>query len=363
MTPSRTQDGRNIDLDLGGLSGEASHQLSGVTDAHFDTAAEVWRAVPVSGHGDPTYYDRAMLKAPVWKPYIPLYYYVGGAAGASLALGAAAQFDGSHDLDRLVRRCHWIGIIGSSIGGVLLIADLGRPERFLAMLRVFRPTSPMNMGAWVLAIAPSAALTAGIFVRTRGFFGLVGEVAGYSSGVFGAALATYTGVLVANSAIPLWQEARRILPILFGASAMASSASIFELLFEDPRARRITFVYGLVGRTAELAASVVMERQVSQVPKVAEPLKSGLTGIAWTAASVLTAASLVTMLLPRQSRKKRIVSGLLGTAGSIMLRFAVHYAGVKSARDPRAAFHQQRAGMVHHRGTVDTENERMYLVK
>ena len=216
-----------------------------------------------------------MLKAPVWKPYIPLYYYVGGTAGASLAFGAAAQFDGSHELDHLVRRCHWIGIIGSSIGGVLLVADLGRPERFLAMLRVFRPTSPMNMGAWVLAIAPSAALTAGVFVRTPGFLGWVGEAAGYSSGVFGAALATYTGVLVANSAIPLWQEARRILPILFGASAMASSASMFELLFEDERARPITYVYGLVGRTAELVASVAMERQVSQVPRSCRTAQDG----------------------------------------------------------------------------------------
>jgi formate-dependent nitrite reductase membrane component NrfD len=338
------QDGRNIDLDLGQLSGEASHQRSGIADAHFRNVSEAWQSLPEAQRSDPTYYDRPMLKAPVWKLYIPLYYYVGGTAGASLALGAAAQFDGSHELDRLVRRCHWIGIIGSSIGGILLVADLGRPERFLTMLRVFRPTSPMNMGAWILAVAPSAAVTAGLFIRTRGLLGLVGEAAGYSAGVFGAALATYTGVLVANSAVPLWQEARRILPILFGASAMASSASVFDLLFEDPRTRRITFAFGLVGRTAELAAGMAMERQVSQVPRVGLPLKTGLTGIAWTTASVLTAASLVTMLLPRQDRRKRVIAGLLGTAGSILLRFAVHYAGARSARDARASFHQQRAG-------------------
>lgn len=344
MIDARPKDGRNIDVDLAGLSGEASDQRSSVTDAHFQSVSQTWTGLPEPRRSDPTYYDRPMLKAPVWKPYIPLYYYVGGAAGASLALGAAAQFDGSRELDRLVRRCHWIGIIGSSIGGILLVLDLGRPERFLAMLRVFRPTSPMNMGAWILAVAPSAAVTAGLFVRTRGVFGLIGEAAGYSSGVFGAALATYTGVLVANSAIPLWQESRRILPILFGASAMASSAAIFDLLFEDPRSRRITFLYGLVGRTAELAAGKVMEHQVSRVPQVALPMKTGLTGIAWTTASVLTAASLVTMLLPRQDRKKRVIAGVLGTAGSLLLRFAVHYAGARSARDPRASFHQQRAG-------------------
>ncbi len=148
--PIRT-DGRDIDPDLGTLSGEAGGQRAWPVEKHIADVSQVWTNLPVPSPTDPTYYDRPMLKEPVWKPYIPIYYFVGGAAGASLALGAAAQFDGSHDLDRLIRRCHWIGIIGSSIGGLLLVADLGRPERFLFMLRVFRPTSPMNMGAWILS--------------------------------------------------------------------------------------------------------------------------------------------------------------------------------------------------------------------
>ncbi len=341
VNPVQT-DGRDIDPDLGQLIGEASHQQTGPVEKHLQEIARTWHELPEPQGNDPTYYDRPLLKEPVWKPYIPLYYFVGGAAGASLVLGAAAQLDGSRELDRLVRRCHWIGIIGSSIGGVLLIADLGRPERFLAMLRVFRPTSPMNMGAWILTAAPSAAVTAGLFARTGGVLGDLGEAAGYGAGLWGAALATYTGVLVANSAIPLWQESRRILPLLFGASAMASSASIFDLLFEDPRACRITHMFGLLGRAAELAAGVAMERRLSATPQVALPLNSGLTGFAWRAATVLTAVSLVATVLPNQNRKKRVIAGAFGLAGSLVLRFAVHYAGARSARDPRASFHQQR---------------------
>ncbi len=339
-----TTDGRDIDTSIAELSGEAGHQIAGPVDQHIAKLSQPWHALPEPGRADPTYYDRPVLRKPVWKPYIPLYYYVGGAAGASLALGAAAQFDGSRKLDGLVRRCHWTGIIGSSIGGVLLIADLGRPERFVMMLRVFRPTSPMNMGAWILAVAPSAAIVAGLFAR-RGPFQLLGEVAGYSSGVFGAALATYTGVLVSSSAVPLWQQGRHVMPLLFGASAVASAASLFDILFDDPNSARINLVFGLAGRVAELAAAHRLEKQASAVTsRVADPLKHGWTGVAWRAASVLTAASLVTSLLPNRSRKTRIVAGALGTAGSLVLRFAVHYAGVKSSQDPRATFHVQRAG-------------------
>ncbi len=342
VDPVRT-DGRDIDSRIAELSGEAGHQQVSPTDPHMEAVAENWTQLPYPHPGDPTYYERPMLKASVWKPYIPTYFYVGGAAGASLVLGAAAQMHGSRELDRLVRRCHWIGIIGSTIGAGLLTLDLGRPERFIFMLRVFRPTSPMNLGSWVIAGAPVAAITAGLFAR-RGPFEWLGEIAGYASGVFGLALATYTGVLLSNTAVPVWQASRRVLPVLFGASGVAASASLFDLMFEDPAAARITRTFGIAGRTAELASSFVMERQASRVPEVGKPLKHGLSGFMWKTAAVLTGASLVTALLPNQNRKKRVISGVLGTAGSLLLRFAVEQAGKASTGNPRAAFHQQRAG-------------------
>ncbi len=328
-----------MDTKIATLTGEASDQR-----APEPRQPGVWETMPALASADPTYYDRPMLKPSVWKPYIPAYYFVGGAAGASLALGAAAQLDGSHELDDLIRRCHWTGIIGSSIAAVLLISDLGRPTRFLYMLRVFRPSSPMNMGAWVLAIAPSAAVTAGLFARrSGGFFKLLGEAAGYTSGIFGLALATYTGVLVSNTAIPIWQESRRILPILFGASAVASAGSIFDLLAEGDRPRRITYSFGLAGRVAELTAGLAMERIASRVPAVGRPLKRGFSGFLWRAATILTAGSLIALLWPGQKRRNRQIAGALGLGGSLLMRFAVDEAGKASGLDPRAAFHQQRA--------------------
>jgi formate-dependent nitrite reductase membrane component NrfD len=348
-------DGRDIDTGIAILSGEASHQLTKLPEPHMQEISGTWTSLPGASRTDPTYYNRPMLKLPVWKPYIPLYYFLGGAAGASLALAAAAQMDGSHELDGLVRRGHWIGIIGSSIGAVLLIADLGRPSRFLYMMRVFRPSSPMNMGAWVLATVPPAAITAGLFVRrSGGFLRWISETAGYGSGLAGLTLATYTGVLVADSAIPVWQASRRVLPVLFGASAVASAGSIYDLLYQNTRASRITYMFGLGGRVAELASSVAMERAAGRVPAVAKPFKQGASGVLWRTATVLTAASLATMLWRGRARNGRIISGALGLAGSMAMRFAVHQAGKASALDPRASFHQQRAGY----GAAETVKQR-----
>lgn len=339
-------DRRDIDLSLAQLTGEGAQQVAGGREKHLQDIAQPWEKLPTPHPDDPTYYDRPLLKEPVWEWAVPLYYFVGGAAGASLAMGAAAQFDRSGKLYRMVRRCHWTGVIGTALSAGLLVVDLGRPSRFLNMLRVFRPTSPMNMGVWILCGASQAAVTAAVFYRRRGVWGKIGQCAGAASGLFGLGLATYTGVLVANSAIPVWQASRRILPVLFGASAMASAGSIFDLASEDREAARITYTFGAIGRVAELAAAVVMEKQAaSAAPAVAGSLRSGVSGMLWKSAAVLTAASLVASMLPRQSRKKRTAAGVLGVMGSLLMRYAVHQAGVASARAPRASFHLQRSGM------------------
>ena len=118
---------------------------------------------------------------------------------------------------------------------------------------------------------------------------------------------------------------------------MASAGSLFDLFQEDREARRITYTFGAVGRAAELAAAIAMEKRLARAPAIARPLKSGASGLLWKTAAVLTAGSLIATLLPHPSRKKRIAAGVLGTLGSLTMRYAVHQAGVISARDPRAA--------------------------
>ncbi|MBV9083426.1 MAG: polysulfide reductase NrfD [Acidobacteriaceae bacterium] len=302
-----------------------------------------WEKIPAPDISDPTYYDLPLLHEPVWEWAIPLYYYVGGVSGASMALAAAAQLKSADAFDSLIQRCHRIGFVGTSLSSALLIWDLGRPSRFLNMLRVFRPTSAMNMGAWILSVSAGTAAATVVLPRRAGILRSVGHTLGFISGVFGLGLATYTGVLVGNSAIPVWQESRRVLPVLFGASAVASVGSLFDF-FEHVEQRRVTVLFGNIGRSAEIAAGMAMERQAGRVPRVAHPLKRGINGLLWRTASLLTATSLVCSLLPNRTRAKRVAAGVLGTMGSLLIRFSVHHAGAISARDARASFHHQRAG-------------------
>lgn len=338
-------DGRDIDLEIGELSGEASSQeASGSSDKHIQSLAQTWQHLPEPRQNDPSYYDRPLLNESVWEWAIPTYYYVGGVTGAALVLGAAAQIVGSKRFERLIRRCHLIGLIGACISGALLIYDLGRPWRFFNMLRVFRPTSPMNVGAWILSGAGGTSLVTVLFRGRAGLLGGIGESCGYASGLFGMGLATYTGVLVSSTAIPLWQESRRVLPILFGASAMASVGSAFEIFGDEEQDRRITKIFGLAGQMAEITAAMVMEKQAGVVSRVARPLQRGFSGFLWKTSAVLTATSVAVGALPGRSRNKRVAAGVLGTLGSLLLRFSVEHAGNASARDARASFHQQRAG-------------------
>lgn len=339
-------DGRDVNTAVAELVGEAaSQEAEGSPDKHVQEVAQTWSQLPEPTRPDVTYYGRPLLNESVWSWAIPAYYFTGGLAGAALVLAAAAQLRKSKANERLIRRCHWIAFVGIGLSAGLLIYDLGRPSRFLNMLRVFRPTSPMNIGAWILSGA-GATTSASLLLRTLpGLLGYLGDALAYAAGIFGMGLATYTGVLVANTAVPVWQESRRLLPILFGASAVSSLGTAFELCVQSPEDRAIAKPFGSIGKMAELTASIVMEKQASAVPQVGRPFRHGLSGFLWRGAQLLTAASLLLSVLPNRAipKNKRTAAGALGIAGSLLMRVAVERAGTASARDARASFHLQRA--------------------
>ena len=275
------------------------------------------------------YYDQPALKQPVWIWTVPVYFYVGGVAGAALVLGAVAQFQHDDELQSLVRISRATGLGGQVLGSVFLIVDLGRPERFFNMLRVLNPLSPLSVGSWVLAVGGASA-AASVFLPERS-----ANIAGMAAGLLAIPLAGYTGVLLANTAIPVWRGARRSLPVLFVASAIASCASIFELMKLPARAERVVRTYGVIGKAAELASMHAVERELAPGPELSRSLHSGIAGTLWTASKVLTVASLVVTLAPGALRAKRI-AGVLGTVAGVGLRFGVFYAGVRSSREPGA---------------------------
>ena len=346
----KSGDGRHIAPDLGLLAGEGAQQRIAAPAEGFPSKTSVWRDLPSHSFSsaEPTYYDRPVLKEPVWIWSVPLYFYAGGTAGAAAVLAAAARALGGREMRGLVKRARWVAAAGGGIGSLLLIHDLGRPERFLNMLRVFRPSSPMSVGSWVLAGAASATLGSALLADQEGALGLLGDAAGYGGALLGLPLAGYTAVLIGSTAVPLWQAARRSLPPLFVATSASAVASLFGLLPLDlsPREEAIVERFGAAGKLADLAAMLAVERAVERdgrVERVGRPLREGVPGALWQAARALTAASLALSLLPGRSRAKRLAGGLLGTAGAVALRFGIFHAGKASARDPKATFASQRS--------------------
>jgi formate-dependent nitrite reductase membrane component NrfD len=345
--PVETADGRSIDPELGKLAGWAAEAEVERPDRAFPLAPER-DELPVAATAatsSPTYYDMPAVKRPVWKPYIPAYFYAGGLAGGAAVLAAAAQLaPRGHELRRLVGRGRFIAAAGCAASAALLIADLGRPARFLNMLRVFRPTSPMNVGTWIISVAGGASGLAALLGGRRGALGRIGEGAGTVAGAAGLPLAGYTAVLLANTAVPLWQGARHTLPFLFVASSAASAAALLEMFPATRREHRVVRLFGVASKTAELVAMAAVTAEcASRGPSVARPLIVGTSGRLWKAAAALGAASLGLSLLSGGGRARRAAAGLLGTAAALALRFALAEGGTASTRDPRATFEPQRA--------------------
>jgi formate-dependent nitrite reductase membrane component NrfD len=199
-----------------------------------------------------------------------------------------------------------------------LIADLGRPSRFVNMLRVFRPTSPMNMGSWLLAVYGPAAGASAVLGSSLG--------AGVA-GVAGVPLAGYTGVLVASTAVPAWQDASASMPALFTASGVAGAASLLMLGSCDDETAAVLRRYGIAGKVGELVAAAAVEREVKdRTPYTSTPL--------WRLSHLLTTISLILSLPRLRNRAREVVAALSGAAGSATIKFAVSQAGHESTGHP-----------------------------
>jgi formate-dependent nitrite reductase membrane component NrfD len=277
-----------------------------------------------------------VIKEPVWTWEIPAYFFTGGLGGASAVLSLAARIGGN---ERLAKTSLYVGTAADLVSPPLLISDLGRPERFLNMFRVFKVTSPMSVGSWILGVSGGASSTAALLELT-GRLKLVKYAAEVVSALSGGPLATYTGGLVADTAVPAWHDARRELPYVFGASAGASAGAA-STLFLPPRdagpARRLA----IGGALAELGAMQAMERRLG--PLVGEPYKQGEAGKLTRASKLCVAAGAGLLAWKgRRSRAAAVAGSTLLLAGEVALRFAVWKAGQQSARDPRYTVIPQR---------------------
>jgi DMSO reductase anchor subunit len=277
-----------------------------------------------------SYYGRPVIKEPIWKPEIPFYFFTGGLAGASAGLAFAARLSGNEKLARVATANAFVGIAASP---PLLISDLGKPTRFLNMLRVFKLTSPMSVGSWLLAVEGGLISVSAAHEFLGWFPRPLARLAGAIAAALGMPLSTYTAALIANTAVPVWHEGRHELPFTFAGGA-AMSAGSAALLFTDRRhagpARRLA-IAGVV------LEGISMEIAKRRLGKLAEPYATGLAGTLEKATKASAGAGGLAMLAGGLSGRRTLtkLGAASALAGSLLGRWMVFKAGFQSAAAPQ----------------------------
>jgi Polysulphide reductase, NrfD len=281
-----------------------------------------------------------VIKAPVWTWEVPLYFWFGGIAAGSSFVALACDLAGDEESAAVARKVA-LGALGPS--PVLLIMDLGRPERFVNMLRIFKPRSPMSMGAWALTAfgnLAAGAVGADLLGRRR-----AARALGSANAVVGGYLGSYTGVLLASTAVPVWARSRLFLGPIFVSTATATGAAACRLALaargvpEGHPTRNALARVETGAMAAELLLSIVNERRLGPL---ARGLERGRPGKLFKAAKWSVRAGLALQLAARRPSAQHAASALYLAAG-LLFRYAWVTAGPPSARDDRVVAEMARS--------------------
>jgi hypothetical protein len=289
--------------------------------------------IPPAATAPPAYYGQPIVKPPVWTWQIGLYFFVGGTAGMSGVLALAGLLTGQPLA--FVRAALAVAFAGAVVSPALLIADLGRPARFLNMLRVFKWRSAMSMGVWTLlafgGFATAAlSLTLALPPLTRAgaeptALRLILLLVVAGTAAFGAVLATYTGVLLGATAVPVWSSHHRLLPFHFGIVALGSASAVLELL-----GFRMAALQGIGLAVSAVETGVGAWLELTRRDAEARSLTRGESGVLIRLAGICTGPATL-MLRIMGWREVAAVCFLLG---AVLSRYGWLHAGRASARDP-----------------------------
>jgi len=308
---------------------------------------------------EPTYYGLPMLKRPTWRWYIPSYFFLGGLAGGAAMIGAAASLFGRKKHRVTVRNARYLALAAAIISPILLIMDLGRPSRFHHMMRVFKLSSPMSVGTWLLSgfaafsglLAAKQAADDDFIVRRESGLGkllraLPEKPLDLMHGLSGAGLGSYTGVLLAATAVPLWAAGGILLGPLFMATAMASGAAALTIMgiasghLKGDDHRELE----LVETTAAIAQLGIMAtREIVLPPEINRHLRQGFWGRVYRFGAIggglvlpLGIRAAHRLSRHRVARSLAVVLSILTVLGALAERFALVEAGKLAADDPHA---------------------------
>lgn len=308
---------------------------------------------PQAVKAEPSYYNIPILKPPVWKWMIGVYFYLGGLSAGAYIISRVAERFGKGRYQDVARAGAYLSLLSLIPCPPLLIWDLGDPKRFHHMLRVWKPRSPMNLGTWIIT-AYSAPVT---YEAVRQFAGpgsgrdvpvlskavanpalsAASDLAGVPLGLM---LASYTGVLLSSTANPLWSKNKFLAP-LFVSSAMSTGIEAIglalDLTSKSSEAHGILQNLDTAAHAAELACMHGFMKEAGEKSAV---LKTGTQRKThqFAKGAILAAEVIKRVPVPQEwQRSKRIATNALGLAAGLALRWAMTHGGHASAQDPRAS--------------------------
>ncbi|HZU69340.1 MAG TPA: NrfD/PsrC family molybdoenzyme membrane anchor subunit [Ktedonobacteraceae bacterium] len=307
---------------------------------------------------EPSYYDYPVLKAPLWRWEIIWYFFFGGLAAGNYVIASLVSLFGGQDDRAIARAGYYLSLLALIPCPILLIKDLGRPERFLHMLRIFKVKSPMSMGTWgLLSFSLFSGVTAVIQAARDGVLGrwwgarmlaaLPQRLIALPGTAFGLFLGGYTGVLLTATSIPLWSRSK-VLGAVFLSSAISTSSALISLVLRlagTPaqalhKLERFEWAALLVEMTALFAFLRGGGRAARPLVGTA-PAQHGMTFWRFVFGSGLALPWLLTTLalLQRRPGKTRNARGiaisLLVLVGGYFLRRTMIEAGRTSSADAR----------------------------
>jgi formate-dependent nitrite reductase membrane component NrfD len=307
-----------------------------------------------SSQVDETYYGLPVIKPPHWNWLVICYLFLGGIAGATYTIGTVANlFSRDREVERMARYLSWVAFIPCPL---LLVLDLGRPDRFLNMLRIIKLKSPLSLGSWVLSVmgffaTVSAALQILEDITHREWWPGLRRLIGIAAFPFSIFLSGYTGILLAATNVPLWWRAFPFLSPTFVGSAYSTSFAALSILLGFGSGEREDTAQRLARAEVICLATELtgMTTIALKTGKIGRPLTAGKYGMIFWPVTYLGGV-LIPLILqlngPVQgdsgSRARRIGTALMTLVGGFSLRALMIFAGRESASRPEDYFEMTR---------------------
>lgn len=305
----------------------------------------------MKGYDGTTYYDVPPIKQGPYRWAIIVYFFIGGIASASQFIATIADLFGARGDSKIVRAGRYFALIGALISPILLILDLHNKAKWHNMLRIYRSSSAMSVGAWALSLfgAFSGLVAVGQFLEDAGLtFGRsIARLAQIPAAMAGGVVALYTGTLVAATTAPLNASAFPFLSSLFASSAASTAAAALSVAAEASAAsegskRRLNLV-ALIAGLSELIFALLIEREwrkegnvgLGNKPPLGALYRAGVLGLGVAEPLALHAAE---ALLPKPSRALTLISAASALIGGFILRAVFVLGGNESARRPEEYF-------------------------